>query len=199
MPRLPSDGIPPALQTTILMTHAALKSHLFLIGYRGTGKTTIAQLLAEQLSCDWIDLDAVIEETAGKTIRGLFSAGGEALFRDWETRSLRQSIEDANQPEVISLGGGAILNKENRGMIAGAGRCVWLTATPSTIAKRIGADETSGERRPALTELSPTEEIQSVLRKREPIYRDVADTEISTENRSPEAICREIVAWLQTL
>ncbi|MCC9603881.1 shikimate kinase [Stieleria sp. JC731] len=178
------------------MTSTSLSKHLFLIGYRGTGKTTVASILAALLQTRWIDLDVVIENKAGKTISELFAEGGEPLFRDWETRCLQELIDADGPPQVISLGGGAILRQENRDFIATHGDCVWLTATPDTIAQRIGADQTTAARRPALTDLSPTEEIKSVLTSREPIYRETSQYSVSTDTLTPVEVADRIAQWL---
>ncbi|OYP37125.1 shikimate kinase [Rhodopirellula sp. MGV] len=190
---------PPACSNRTAMPSTPLTKHLFLIGYRGTGKTTVASILAALLQTRWIDLDVVIETKAGKTISELFTEGGEPLFRDWETRCLQESIESDGPPQVISLGGGAVLREENRDFIADNGHCVWLTASPETIAQRIGADATTAARRPALTDLSPTDEIKSVLTAREPIYREASHYAVSTESLAPAEVADQITQWLDSL
>lgn len=170
-------------------------NRVYLTGYRGTGKTTVGQMIASRLSTQCIDLDEVIEKAAKRTIREIFATDGEAAFRDWETRCL-QGL-DTDDGRVISLGGGAILREINRQCIRQTGVCIWLTASASTIADRITADQTTSDRRPALTELSVTDEIASVLAEREPLYRDASDWAIATDGHAPMEIADAIVRWLE--
>jgi shikimate kinase len=92
--------------------------NLALIGYRGTGKTTVARLLAARLGWQWFDADVELERQAGKTIKQIFAEGGEAAFRDWEEKIVAQLTAQSNL--VIALGGGAILRPQSR---ATARRC----------------------------------------------------------------------------
>lgn len=170
-------------------------NRIYLTGYRGTGKTTVGRLISKALSTDCVDLDEVIESAAGKSIREIFDAGGEAAFRDWETKCLRDVAEDHSVGRVISLGGGAILRGENRKIIGDSGVCIWLTAAPEVIAERIAADVTSGQRRPALTNLAPVDEIQALLACREPLYREVASLILATDSKSPQQLACEVVCW----
>ncbi len=170
---------------------------IYLTGYRGTGKTTVGKLISGRLATECVDLDETIETAAGQSIRELFDQGGEPLFRDWETKCLRQTIDDPESPRVISLGGGAILRKENREMIRRSGVCVWLTASAEVIAQRVFGDESSAQRRPALTELSPVDEIRELLAKREPLYREAADLILPTDDSPPEVLADQICRWLK--
>ena len=85
---------------------------IFLIGYRGTGKTSVARELAGQLGYDWVDADDVVEQQAGKTIAAIFADEGEAAFRDWEARVV--AALSRKRRTVVALGGGAVLREENR-------------------------------------------------------------------------------------
>ena len=170
---------------------------IYLTGYRGTGKTTVGKLISTELSTQCVDLDQAIEAAAGKTIREIFEEGGEALFRDWETRCLHRSGGEGSVARVVSLGGGAILRKENRDFMRQTGVCIWLTARADTLAARIAEDETTGHRRPALTGLSPADEIQVLLAKREPLYREAADLILATDDKLPQELAAQVVAWLQ--
>ncbi|MEM6364535.1 MAG: shikimate kinase [Planctomycetota bacterium] len=181
---------------------------LFLTGYRATGKTTIGRSLAQRLGVPMVDLDQVIQQTAGQTIAGLFDAGGEVLFRDWESRCLADFVREHAESDqvltrgkmpgsgpigtVVSLGGGAILREQNRQLISQNGTCIFLTATPETIWQRLSADDLSATQRPALTELSPEQEIASVLAERMPLYEAAADFTIQTDDRSVAEIVDEI-------
>ena len=163
-----------------------------LIGYRGSGKTTVAAGLAARLGCDWIDADAVIEETAGQSIRDIFAAEGEAGFR----RRERDAIAGLLQRDqlVLAVGGGAILNVDTRREMKSAGPVVWLQASVEVLAERIAADPTTAERRPNLAG-GGMHEITRLLTEREPLYRECATLSIFTDRLSvPEIVERIAVA-----
>jgi len=166
--------------------------HLYLTGYRGSGKTTVGRLVANRLGRRCIDLDDEIETHAGRSIREIFADSGEATFRDLETAALLRVAADS--AAVISLGGGAILRHENRDVIAKTGIAVWLKIDADTVIQRLSGDATTAERRPSLTGLPPREEVESLLNKREPLYREVAVYEVDTAGQSVAAIVDEIVA-----
>jgi shikimate kinase len=166
-------------------------SFLSLIGYRATGKTTVAKLLAESLGWEWIDADVEIERFAGKNIAKIFSEDGEPAFRDWESRVIAELC--TREKLVLATGGGAPMREENRNALRAAGKVVWLTATAETIHARMTGDATTVERRPALTDRAPLDEIVQLLACREPIYRDTADLVIDTEKRSPAELVNEIL------
>jgi shikimate kinase len=164
--------------------------HLYLTGYRGTGKSTVGVALARQLDRPVIDLDQVIEANAGKSIRQIFDAGGEILFRNLESEALITVSQ--SDPAVISLGGGTILSEENRQVIKQTGFCVWLTANAETIVERINADAATAENRPALTSLDQLSEIRKLLRARNDFYADVADHQVDTEGQTIAEISQAI-------
>lgn len=168
--------------------------NLYLIGYRGTGKTTVAAALAEKLGRLWFDADVEIERRAGKSIRDVFTVDGEPVFRDWESAVIadlsRESIT------IISVGGGAVLRSQNREVMQATGFIVWLQALPETIHRRLQSDPTTGGRRPNLTSLGGLAEIETLLAERTPLYAQCANLTIDTEGKSPAAIAEEIVAAL---
>ncbi len=165
--------------------------HLYLTGYRGTGKSSVGVALARQLDRAVIDLDQVVEANAGRSIGEIFQQGGEPLFRRLESEAL--ATVSQSDAAVISLGGGAILDRQNREIIQRTGLCVWLTAEPETIAQRINADATTGQTRPPLTGLDQLSEIRDLLGKRHALYKAVSDYEIPTEEKSIEQIAAEII------
>jgi shikimate kinase len=164
---------------------------LSLIGYRATGKTTLAKMLAEALGWEWLDADVEIERAAGKCIARIFAEDGEAAFRDLESRIIADLCH--RERLVLATGGGAPLREESRGALRAAGKVVWLTAKPETIYARMSGDATTADRRPNLTDHAPLEEIVQLLARREPIYRETADFAIDTENRDPEELTKEIL------
>ena len=167
--------------------------HLFLTGYRAVGKSTIARLLQTQLGMPMIDLDAAVTESAGRTIAEIFADGGEPAFRVIESRVLLRCI--GGPPTVISLGGGTIIDRENRRRIRGSGRTVWLAASAETIAERIAADASSIEGRPPLTSLTTIEEVRALLQQRGDWYREVSDLCVDTDDHAAESIAEQIATW----
>ena len=165
--------------------------NLVLIGYRATGKTTLARLLAERLRWNWIDADVEIERRAGKSIARIFAEDGEPAFRDLEA----EVIADLARRDrlVLAGGGGAPLRPESRRAMRSGGRVVWLKAPPETILARMSGDATTAARRPDLTDRGGLEEILHLLAQREPIYRESAHLEVDTEGKTPDAIAAEIL------
>ncbi|MBN2475389.1 MAG: shikimate kinase [Pirellulales bacterium] len=165
--------------------------NLTLIGYRATGKTTLARLLAERLDWDWIDADVEIERRAGKTIARVFAEDGEPAFRDLEADVI---ADLCRRPRlVLAAGGGAPLRPESRAAMRAAGKVVWLRARPETILGRMAADPTNPDRRPNLTDRGPLEEIVQLLKQREPVYHGSADLQVDTEGKTPEQLTVEIL------
>jgi len=164
---------------------------LILIGYRATGKTTLAKLLAGRLDCDWIDADVEIERRAGKTVAEIFAEDGEPAFRDLEMEVIVDLC--SRDSLVLATGGGAPMRAESRRAMRQGGKVVCLTAEPGTVLARLNADATTAERRPDLTDRDPLEEILFLLEKREPVYRQLADLVVDTEGKSPDDLVTEIL------
>jgi shikimate kinase len=156
-----------------------------LIGYRGCGKSTIGQKLADHLWLKFADTDTIITTKAGKSIKEIFDSGGEAAFRDLEGEAVQEVAK--LQDHVIALGGGAALREENRRVIKEAGhRVIYLKCEPAELLKRINSDPLTGELRPHLTALGGgIDEINKVLAEREPIYRQMADAELEVTYLEP--------------
>ena len=170
--------------------------NLVLIGYRATGKTTLARQLAQRLGWDWIDADVEIEHRAGKSIARIFAEQGEPAFRDLEAEVIADLCGRPTRL-VVAAGGGAPLREESRRAMRKSGQVVWLTATPETILARMTGDATTADRRPSLTNRPPLEEIVQLLSRREPIYRESAHLIVDTEGKSPEQLTDEILAGLE--
>ena len=160
-------------------------SRIFLIGYRGTGKSTVARLLADQLGWPWLDADAELEARLGRSVRRVFAEEGEAGFREHEAALLEALCR--RERHVIATGGGVILRPTNRELLRASGWVVWLTADVRTLWQRLQGDPDTAERRPALT-VGGLAEIEELLRVREPLYREVADFVVETVGRSPEEV-----------
>lgn len=165
-----------------------------LVGYRGTGKSTVARMLADRLACPWVDADSIVEQRAGCSIRQIFEEQGEPAFRALERDALRELL--AADKLVVAAGGGAVLDPRNRTAMQNSGPVIWLTARLETILQRLREDESSRERRPALTNLQQHAEVERLLADREPLYREVATFAVVTDGRTPCDIADEIVARL---
>lgn len=167
---------------------------IFLIGYRGTGKTAVARELAGQLGFHWVDADDLIEQMTGKTIAAIFADEGEAAFREWEARVVTAVVR--KRRTVVALGGGAVLREDNREAICAAGAVVWLTASVDTILERVAADSTTASRRPNLTAAGGRTEIEDVLAIRAPYYRQCATLVVDTEGKTSAEVAEEIATNL---
>lgn len=168
--------------------------NIHLIGYRGTGKTSVAELLAARLGWAWLDADVELERQAGRTIAEIFAAEGEGAFRDLESQVLRELCQ--RDQIVLGVGGGGVLREENRAVLQASGRVVWLQASPEAIYQRIQQDPTTASRRPNLTSMGGLAEVERLLEVRTPIYRQAAHLAVDTEGKSPAEVADEILARL---
>ncbi|SFJ07677.1 shikimate kinase AroL [Planctomicrobium piriforme] len=165
-----------------------------LIGYRGTGKTTVGAALAQRLGWEFLDLDPEIERQAGLSIAEIFAIHGEPHFRQLESEFLAAALQRTNI--VLSPGGGAVLNPLNRQAMQAAGPVVWLHAPVETIISRLENDPATQGRRPSLTGTDVVAEVNEVLQRRLPIYQAAASQVIATDNRTPEQILEDIIRQL---
>lgn len=162
--------------------------NIYLIGFMGTGKSTIAKELVAQTGARQIEMDQLIEEQQGMTISDIFEKCGEPHFRDLETELLKSFSGEENV--VVSCGGGCVLRDKNAAIMKENGRIVLLTATPETIYERV-KDSTH---RPVLNGNMNVDYIRSLMEKRRERYETVADVKIATDGKSREEICQEILA-----
>ncbi len=174
-----------------IIDHSELRKNIILIGYRGTGKSTLARRLGERLGVASWDSDPEIERRAGKTIAEIFSSDGEAAFRDLEATVIADLLR--NERFVLATGGGAILREETRELLRRHGLVVWLTASPETILNRMVQDKNSLTTRPSLTSLPPLEEILAVLEKRRGFYEQTAHVNIETDAKCVDDVVAEII------
>ena len=158
-----------------------------LIGYRGSGKSVVGQLMARQLGLVFVDADLEIETRAGRQIAEIFAEEGEAGFRSLERDVIAEL--SARDRLVISAGGGAVLDPQTREQWNEPDTVViWLTATPEELARRIAGDSTTAHRRPALTSGNVLEEITAVLAQRNQHYRSCQTLTIDTTGRTIEEV-----------
>lgn len=164
---------------------------LFLIGSRGTGKSTVGRVLASRLGWGFVDADERIEAAAGMSIAEIFAVEGEAGFRDRESAMLAELCQLAGH--IIATGGGVVLRSANRDLLRAGGPVVWLTATPETLWNRLQDDHTTAARRPNLTAHGGLDEVRTLLAVRNPLYHETADFRFDTEGLSPDAVADAIL------
>lgn len=169
---------------------------ILLIGYRGSGKSTIGLKLADRLWQSFVDTDQLVVRKAGKTIKEIFESEGEDRFRDIESDVIREvcHLED----HVIALGGGAVLREENRQALSASGhKVIYLKCEPDVLLQRIAGDTSTQQNRPHLTGLGGgIEEVREVLLRREPIYRQAMTSELDVTHLTPDEAVVYIVRML---
>jgi shikimate kinase len=166
-----------------------------LIGYRGTGKSAVAQILALRLGWDWVDADVELELRAGKSIAAIFADEGEQAFREIEGAIVAELA--GRERVVLATGGGIVLRAENRTQLRNGGLVVWLKARPETIFHRVANDWNTASRRPNLT-TGGLEEIRELLEQRAPFYQECAHFEIDTDEKTISEVAAKILGWLQS-
>ena len=166
-------------------------NHLFLVGFMGAGKTTVARLLAERLGRPCIDLDDVIESSAGRSVHQIFEDQGEAAFRELETAALR-SLESA-EPSVVACGGGIVVRDVNRSELKRMGRVIYLKVSAGETLARVGSDGT----RPLLSGHGGVLAATLLLEARESLYAAVADITIDTVGRTAEQVADEVATAVE--
>lgn len=170
--------------------------NIFLIGMRGSGKSTVGRRLAADGRRPFCDMDRELVRRFGSSIREFVHARGWDAFRRSEKILLQELT--ARQGWVVATGGGAVLDEENIDGMRRSGRVVWLRAGPDTLLKRLQADETLRPQRPALVPgLGLAEEIRRTLAEREPLYRRAMEWAVDTDGLSVAAICRIIAEQIE--
>ena len=164
---------------------------VFLIGPMGVGKSTIGRHLAGLLRKTFLDSDHEIEARTGVSIPVIFEIEGEAGFRKRESAMIEELT--AKQDVVLATGGGAVLADANRTVLRGRGLVVYLSAPIETLFERTRRDKN----RPLLQTADPRQRLMDMLTQRDPLYRSIAHLIVSTEQRSPAQVARDIEQRLQ--
>ena len=160
--------------------------NIFLVGLMGAGKSTIGRQLARELGKQFRDSDSEIEKKTGVSIDVIFDIEGEQGFRRRETRMLQELVEERGM--VLATGGGVILASENRQLLRDNGLIIYLKASAEHLAGRVKLDR----RRPLLQTGDKLAKIRELMTQREPVYQQVADVVVETNNRSIPRVVREI-------
>ena len=163
------------------------KNNIVLIGFMGCGKSTVGKKLANALSYEFQDTDAMIEEAYGKTISKMFEEDGEEYFRNAETELLQKLSTEA-EGLILATGGGMPMRAENAALLKKTGTVIFLEAKIETILERLQND--TG--RPLADGDDREKRLRPLYEKRLPVYREAADYILDTEGKSFYAIIEEI-------
>jgi shikimate kinase len=158
-----------------------------IVGYMGSGKSTLGLLLARALSVEFVDLDRVIVRSAGKAIPQIFAEHGENHFRDLEYNALLQTL-DGGTPSVVACGGGTVVRPDNRTLLRDV-TTVFLREDTEVLYQR-----TRGTERPLRA--ASLEEFELRYAERLPLYREVADIEVEADGRPPAKVAEEVLGCL---
>ncbi|SJZ85997.1 shikimate kinase [Selenihalanaerobacter shriftii] len=161
-----------------------MSKNIVLIGFMGTGKSTVGKELADKLGMKFVDSDEVIKEDSDKTIEEIFAEDGEDYFRNLETKV----ISDLSQRDnlVISTGGGVVLKENNIKLLNQNGIVILLTATPEVILMRVKNTD-----RPLLQVEKPLEKIKELLAEREEFY-NIAKYQVDTSSLEVDEVIKKI-------
>lgn len=166
--------------------------NIILIGYMGSGKSTVGRKAAKALEYQFLDTDALIEQEDGRTIAKLFEEKGEDYFRKKETETIRRLLTE-KKGRIIATGGGLPMKEENAGLLKQLGTVVYLKAETDTLLNRLSGDTA----RPLLQEGDLREKIETMLAVREPVYERCADVVLQTDTMSFYEIICEIEKLLK--
>ncbi|MFR4352703.1 MAG: shikimate kinase [Roseburia sp.] len=161
--------------------------NIYLIGFMGVGKSTIAKELAYITGAQRVEMDEVIERQQEMTIAEIFEIYGEERFRDLETELLRSFKGQENL--IISCGGGSVLRDENAALMKQSGFIVFLTAEPETVYERVK----NSAKRPILNGNMSVTFIRELMEKRRARYETLADIHVQTDGKDTLSICREVL------
>ncbi|MDA8312626.1 MAG: shikimate kinase [Actinomycetota bacterium] len=172
---------------------------VLLVGMMGAGKTTVGRLVARRLGWRYVDSDDEVEALTGHTVKDLFEAGGEEAFRPLESKALAAALA-REDPAVVSVAGGAVLDPANRALLRGAGTVVWLRARPETLVARVRADSAAAARTPGhrdhrpLLGQDPAGTLTRLERERRPLYGEVADAVVDVDDLDPGSVADRVQA-----
>ena len=167
-----------------------LSANIVLVGFMGTGKSTVGRVIAQKLGFHFIDTDDVIEQTSKAKISDIFAEHGEVYFRDLESQAVKSVALMKNQ--VVATGGGVVLRSSNIDLLRTGGPIFCLNATPKAIWDRVR----SSRSRPLLRGPEPLKKIETLLDKRAPYYA-LADHQIETTGVSVDRVADEIISYIE--
>ncbi|MEO1857825.1 MAG: shikimate kinase [Rubritalea sp.] len=150
--------------------------NIILVGFMGSGKSTIGRELGKLLSYPLIDTDTKIEEHEKFSVADIFSLRGESFFRTCETQAIEQLLSEGVTHHIIATGGGLPMKKQNRPLLRELGYVVWLDANTETLLERTSRNNN----RPLLQTENPRETIEKMLEQRNDIYQEVSHLHLQT-------------------
>jgi shikimate kinase len=163
--------------------------NLVLVGFMGSGKSSVGREIARRWGFRFIDTDTAIRQKFGKSIPDIFASIGEPLFRDEENQAL-QNLQNTDQA-VIATGGGIVLQPRNHPLLRSLGVVVWLTASEEVIWERVSRNQN----RPLLKTPDPRTTISTLMSTRYPLYRSLADITVETSGLTHQEVAdRAVVA-----
>ena len=162
------------------------KGNIILIGPMGSGKTSTGRMLAKEMGYAFADTDEEVTKRTGVSIAYIFDVEGEEGFRKRECLALKECLNDNNM--VLSTGGGIVLSKENRDLLQDRGTVVYLQTSILSQVKRTA----STNNRPLLQNNDPEETLEKLMLTRAPLYEEIADITIMTDNKSLQEMSKEI-------
>lgn len=164
-----------------------MKDNIILIGFMGSGKTSVGIRLSYRMKRTMIDTDKWIEQRQKMSVSGIFAAYGESAFREMETDCLKALIETADK-QIISVGGGLPVREENHGLLKQLGRVFYLKVSPEVVYERLKDDKT----RPLLQVENPLDQIRGLMSARSPIYETCADVILDVSDMNFDEILENI-------
>jgi len=161
---------------------------LVLVGFMGSGKTSIGREISGRLGAEFLDLDDRIERFAGMSVREIFATRGEPAFREMEREAIREAVSVAGR--VIATGGGAFQTEENRRLLKGYAPVVFLDVTPGGVVSRLPEDRT----RPLLpgNGTGGEQEIVNMIKARRPAYEQ-ADLTVKTDGSTVSMVADQVL------
>ena len=169
----------------------AEKRNIFLVGPMGAGKSTIGRQLAQQLNMEFVDSDHEIERRTGADIAWVFDVEGEEGFRDREEKVINELTE--KQGIVLATGGGSVKSKETRNRLSARGVVVYLE---TTIEKQLARTQRD-KKRPLLQVDTPREVLEALALERNPLYEEIADVTIQTDEQSAKVVANQIIQLIE--
>lgn len=163
--------------------------NIVLIGFMGSGKSTVGRELHQRLGYPLTDMDQLIEQTMGKKITEIFKEEGEQAFRDFETLQLEEIAKRTDTRHIISTGGGIVIRPQNRSLLRKLGYVVWLHAPEEVVYERTSRNRD----RPLLNQPDARERISSLMAERKPWYEETAHLKIDTAELDSHEIATGIL------
>ena len=180
----------PMIEKPTASRPAAPSTNLVLVGFMGSGKSSVGRMLANRLGFQFVDTDAMVVEAAGMQISDLFARHGEAAFREYESEALESLLERRTSGLVVATGGGIVTQERNLPLLHRLGFVIALTASEEVIFERVSRNN----KRPLLHTPNPRQTVSDLLSTRRPLYAAAADLLLDTSIKSHAQVADQIIA-----